>query len=421
MLDKLKKSGFVRNTFILISGTVIAQLIPIALQPILRRVYAVEDFGVMAVYLSTFGILSVIASGRYEMAIVLPEKDEDAKHLLFLSFIINGSFSLLLFLCVLLFKTPIIEFMAFPEPMYFWIYFIPLSVFLFSSYRTMNYWLVRKKKFRAASYNKVFRRGGEGSVQLGMGWMNMAKGLLSGVIVGKVFYNITCLFQLLKSGFTFRGINKGDLKKVAREFKDYPLYNAGPALLNILSLQLPILLINGFFSEEYTGYFDLSKQMLTVPISLISVSLSQVLMQDISERRIKSKPIKKHFFKISGLLLLIAVVGGSIILLWGEDLFTFIFGEEWLVSGEIAQILIFSLSLKFIVNPLSVVLNSLNRIRITSLWQIAYFGSICLLFLFREMDFFDFMKVYVLIELILYSLHYLLIVKEVNRYEKGRQ
>ncbi|MGA3015050.1 MAG: hypothetical protein ABSD71_13570, partial [Bacteroidales bacterium] len=65
---------FFRNTVILVFGTGVAQMIPILLQPILRRVYAPADFGAFAVYFSMIGILVVIANFRYDLAIGLPEK-----------------------------------------------------------------------------------------------------------------------------------------------------------------------------------------------------------------------------------------------------------------------------------------------------------------------------------------------------------
>ena len=51
MLNKLKpKSEFSRNVLTLMTGTTIAQAIPIAISPILTRIYTPENFGVFAQY-----------------------------------------------------------------------------------------------------------------------------------------------------------------------------------------------------------------------------------------------------------------------------------------------------------------------------------------------------------------------------------
>ncbi|HOY73393.1 MAG TPA: oligosaccharide flippase family protein, partial [Tenuifilaceae bacterium] len=73
-----RKSEILQNASILVSGTILAQAIPILLQPFLRRYFSPHDFGVYSVYSSLIGILLVISSFRYEQAIVLPKRNRDA-------------------------------------------------------------------------------------------------------------------------------------------------------------------------------------------------------------------------------------------------------------------------------------------------------------------------------------------------------
>ena len=83
MLTKLKpKSEFTRNVLTLMTGTTIAQAIPIAISPILTRLYTPKDFGVLALFVAITSIFGSIANGRYELAIMLPKKDEDAVNIL---------------------------------------------------------------------------------------------------------------------------------------------------------------------------------------------------------------------------------------------------------------------------------------------------------------------------------------------------
>ena len=90
MLNKLKpKSDFTRNVLTLMTGTTIAQAIPVAISPLLTRIYAPEDFGVYALFISLATIFGSVANARYELAIMLPKKDEDAINIFALGFIIN--------------------------------------------------------------------------------------------------------------------------------------------------------------------------------------------------------------------------------------------------------------------------------------------------------------------------------------------
>ena len=89
MINNIKpKSEFSQNVLTLMTGTTIAQAIPIAISPILTRIYTPEDFGLYALFLAITSIFGSIANGRYELAIMLPKKDEDAINIFALGFII---------------------------------------------------------------------------------------------------------------------------------------------------------------------------------------------------------------------------------------------------------------------------------------------------------------------------------------------
>ena len=97
------KSEFSRNVLTLMTGTTIAQAIPIAISPILTRIYTPEDFGLFAIFIAITSIFGSMANGRYELAIMLPTKDEDAINIFALGFIISTFISLVLLLLVVLF------------------------------------------------------------------------------------------------------------------------------------------------------------------------------------------------------------------------------------------------------------------------------------------------------------------------------
>jgi len=105
----IPKEEFSKNVLTLITGTAIAQVIPIAISPILTRIYTPEEFGIYAIFVSIILIFSVISNGRYELAVVLPEKDEDAINVFALGLIINVSLFLLLSLIVFFFTDFIIS------------------------------------------------------------------------------------------------------------------------------------------------------------------------------------------------------------------------------------------------------------------------------------------------------------------------
>ena len=103
----IPKSSFTRNVLTLMSGTTIAQAIPLAISPILTRIYSPEDFGEVETIMKLAGVFIAIAGLRYEMAIVVEENPTQAKDLLRLSLFLNFAMSFIIFIIILLFKNKI--------------------------------------------------------------------------------------------------------------------------------------------------------------------------------------------------------------------------------------------------------------------------------------------------------------------------
>ncbi len=51
--------NFVRNVFVLMTGTTIAMVIPLVASPALTRLYSPRDYGVFAVFVSIISIIAV--------------------------------------------------------------------------------------------------------------------------------------------------------------------------------------------------------------------------------------------------------------------------------------------------------------------------------------------------------------------------
>ena len=241
------KSEFSKNAFVLIAGTVAAQSIPILLQPILRRVYSPEDFGALAVYLTLFSIITIAFSLRYEAAIVLPKNNNVAANILSLTFIINIVFAVVLFVVLFLFKSTIVRLIGLPEKYSNYLFFLPVTCLAFSMYQSMNYWLIRKKAFKASANNKIVRRCTEGIVQTGTGFLKIPGGLFLGDLCGNIANTISGLWQIKKQGFSFKFISRKKISYVFKRYIDFPKFNLIPTLLSSAATVLPFLFINKFY------------------------------------------------------------------------------------------------------------------------------------------------------------------------------
>ena len=91
----LVKNEFVKHVLTLISGTSVAQFIPIAISPILTRIYTPEDFSVLGIYISIAIILSEITTGKFELAVMNADNEEDKTNIISLTIVVIGVTALL--------------------------------------------------------------------------------------------------------------------------------------------------------------------------------------------------------------------------------------------------------------------------------------------------------------------------------------
>jgi O-antigen/teichoic acid export membrane protein len=417
MLSLINKSDLIRNIAILISGTTIAQLIPILLQPLLRRFFLPEVFGAYAVYLSLIGILIMVASLKFELAIILPEDDETASNLLALTVLLNFCFCSLILLVIIAFRASVLNLFNIPEPYSIYLYFIPLGVFLYSMYQSINFWLIRKKRFFLLSLNKFLRRGTEGSGQVALMFAGSSAGLVIGDVLGQIVNCVSGTVQAFRNGFELRYLSIAKFGYIIRKYIEYPKFNLLPSFMSACSYLMPALMINRFFSTEFTGYFDLSKLMLSIPLALVATSISNVLLQMVSEQYRNKLSFARNLYPIIILVVLICLIEIIVIRLWGKELFIFFFGNEWELSGIISKVLVWAFAFNFLTASFSSLFISMKKIKLLSVWQLFYFLAILSLIFFRRFSFEKFVQTYVVIEIICSTLITFLMIYVIWSYE----
>jgi O-antigen/teichoic acid export membrane protein len=413
------KSEFSKNTFTLIFGTVAAQTIPILLQPILRRMFSPEDFGALAVYLTLFSTITIAFSLRYEAAIVLPGNKNVAANILALTFIINLLFSVTLFVVLFLFAPEITRLLNIPLKYCNYLFFLPLTCLSFSIYQSMNYWLIRQKAFKASANNKIVRRSAEAIAQMGTGFFKITGGLFLGDLIGNTINALVGARQLFKNGFEIEFVSIKKIGYALKRYSDFPKYNLIPTFLSSTASVLPFLIINKIYSTETLGFLDLARTALSIPLAFIAVTISQVFFQQTTEKKNKSESIKKDMRDILLLLSGIVVLEMAVIFTAGPQLFGFIFGKAYTLSGLFSQTLVFGFALNFITSAFSSIFITFEKIRLNSIWQVAYFGAMCSLLLFKPLDINDFLKAYVLIDVIMHSIAFAMMYSIVAAYEKS--
>jgi len=354
MLNRLKpKSEFSRNVLTLMTGTTIAQAIPIAISPILTRIYTPEDFGVFALYMSIASMVAVVATGRYELAIMLPKKDEDAIQLVILSILIAVCISLITFLIVFILNKEITNMLGNPK-ISNWLYFVPLTVLLTGIYQSLNYWNNRNKEYKNLAISRVADTSTNATVNLlGIFFKIGASGLILGSIIGK----IVGIFSLQRSRNMTTPVLYRKLKMIAlaRKYKKFPLINSLHTFINILKNNLVTIYISIKYTSSILGFYYFVLRIMQLPSSILGGSLAQVFYKQASVIYNNKKDIQIQVKHLIGTLALLAIIPAIILFFYSEELFVFVFGEDWITSGKYAKAIIPYIFFHFIASPLGMV------------------------------------------------------------------
>lgn len=372
-----RNKPFLKNILTLLTGTTIAQAIPIAISPILTRIYTPEDFGLLALYLSITSIIAVTITARYELAIMLPEDDKDAINLLALSILIATVLSAIILIIVLIWGRTIASILG-NNQIYPWLYFVPLSLLLTGIYQAFNYWANRKQKYQRLAINRVAQTTTTAGVNVGIGLIkNGASGLIVGNLIGQ-FISTTRLSikSAKKENLSIRYVSINKMKSLAKRYDQFPKVSIWSGLLNSGSVQMPVFILSIFFSGTIVGWYSLSHRVLNMPMSVLGSAVGQVFFQ--ASAMLKHEdPIKLRnmTYKSYKSMLMIGLVPISIIFSFGDVLFTLVFGGEWIIAGKFARLLSVWLLLVFVSSPLSLLFTVMEKEGVALLFNVAIFIS----------------------------------------------
>ena len=403
MLNIKIKSEFSRNVLTLMTGTVVAQAIPIAISPILTRIYSPKEFGLFGLFFAILSILSVLTNARYESAIMLPKKEEDAINLFALSLIITTSISIVLFLIVLFLDDKIALWLGNKE-VKIWLYFVPITVFFVGLYNSLDKYNTRQKNYKDIAKSKVVKSFVLATVQLSIGFIKQgATGLVSGQILAQMFANLKLLKNIIKNKTLLEKISINSIKAEAKRYIKFPKYSLGGVIASSLSVHFIEILISSFFSIATLGFYALVHRILGLPSSLIGGSIGQVFFQEATQEKHRSgKAIeiyKKTFKKLSVLgILFFGFLYFSV-----EDIFTFVFGQKWQIAGVYAQILTPLFFIRFIYVSLSMTYDVFESLKTELVWQVSYFlGLMALIYISKNGSFESFLHIFTIYGSIMY-------------------
>lgn len=355
MSESNKKSNFIANVLKLVSGSVTAQILSILLVPLITRIYSPDDFGIFQLFLSISGILIIFSTFSYQFAIMLPKREEDSANVAFLCAILVTLTSLLSAVIVLFLPKDVDHILNSPGISKYLIY-IPAIIFFNGIFFAQNYWLSRKTRFGVIAGSRVVNSVSTRVFQLAIPVWNVSPfGLIAGYVAGYGCADFFMLKGIREDLKVFKKVSLKRMKEVAIEYKKFPLFSSWSTLANTISPQVPTFLLAYYYGTSVVGYFSLANQVVNMPMGLLGAAIEQVFFQKISEAKNGKNPeeIKVIVGEVYKKLILIGVFPMILLLILGEEIFTFAFGKNWYISGVYIRILVPWIFLVFLSLPIS--------------------------------------------------------------------
>ncbi|RLA82186.1 MAG: translocase [Epsilonproteobacteria bacterium] len=373
MFSKLKpKSEFSKNVLTLMTGTTIAQAVPIAISPILTRIYTPEDFGIFALFIAIVGFFSVIASARYEQAILIPIQDKDAINIFALGFIIIFMISILLIFIVVMFNDTFTMLLN-NEAISVWLYFIPVTVLFVGVFNLLIFLNNRKKEYKDIAKATMLKSIVLVVVQLSVGFFKSgADGLISGQIISQIFANIKLMKNIFNNKLLLSNINKIKILVLAKKYKNFPKFQAPHAMLNALSSNLPIYFFTPFFGLAVVGLYSLSTRIVFTPLMILSGASAKVYNQQLTLFHNQKKDTYTFTINLLKTLFKKIFIPFILFIYFAPTIFGTVFGEDWREAGVYTQILSPWLFMVFFVSLISFIPNILNLQKKALIIEIIY-------------------------------------------------
>jgi len=341
--QRISRSAFIGRVFGLTSATVVAQAIGMLNLVIIGKAFPVEEFGLYQIFISYCLIAApVVLLGYHLLFPHIAQKE----YLALVSLAVYALPGVSIALAGILLLSGVGYALAYPA------YILGLTSVMLAE--MIN---IRSGRFRLIAVMKLF-------VQLYLTiWLAMF--LTSTDLPHTSAYLIfphALGFAVIAQAFvlySLRGQKGLDLRnwrasvEVMWARRKNPFFVMPANLMNILTYNLPIILLERYWGPAWSAYYSVVVRFCFAPIALLADPIGKVY-QNYLANAAPSPRLKTNFLKLSGVLLSGGLVIGALIYFFFGAFIVLFIGPEWTVSGEIAQILSPMFAVMFFVAPLTV-------------------------------------------------------------------
>lgn len=370
LFSNLKKSEYARNSTILMGGTVISMVLNIVSVAWLGKYYKDEFWGIYEYFCTAYSVFLNLATGRYELSIMLPKEDNDGFMMTILSASLSVAFSAIMLIVLVMFW--MISGISLD-----WVIYLPLVLLVLGIYYSANYWLNRKKCYIKLAVNRVIQGVLFVFFNLLYAFILPDKryGLIYGYITAQVIVMLMFIVYMVRDYKKYNiKISLIRIKELAIQYKDFPRISSISGLINNISTRLPVMLLGMFSNSAVVGQYSMMNRILGAPITAISEAIRDVFRQRASKEYAKTAQCEDIYNSTFKTLAITALIPFLLIIIGVKPVLNGIFGDLWNMAGNFVMLMCPFYYIKFIVSPLSFMTYIANKQRFDMKWQLLLCG-----------------------------------------------
>jgi O-antigen/teichoic acid export membrane protein len=356
-IRKLTANSTVRGTLTLAGCTTLGAVIMVAVAPVLTHLFTPAVFGIVALYTSIVSIGAPIGSLRYDLAILLPEDDNDAANVLALSVLLLLPICAFLGVLTWFWSRQIAAWLnAGQLAPYLWL--APVGILGAGMYQALSSWALRKEEYGKIARTRLSQNGGMAVTQVGLGALLSGDpvAMLIGDLVSR-YGGVTMLLRYAWPWLKGRTISFRLMRATAKRYAKFPFYSTPASLLTAVEIQIPTILLSRYFGPSIVGWYALTYRVLRAPTTVLGQAAAQSLFANAARVSRDPERMQQLTKRATIVLMAVGLPIFALVVQEGPELFARAFGAGWMKAGLYARILAPALFISFIANPLSNLLN----------------------------------------------------------------
>jgi O-antigen/teichoic acid export membrane protein len=332
-IQRLYASEFFKFSAVLLSSSVIAQIIGFAVYPVITRLYNPDIFGEFNLFLSIVGVAALLTTGGYASAIILPKSEKKSSALFHLSLSFTLAISLIALLVVLLFGDSIASLFG-QESLAKLLPYLPVYLLSLGLWRILNNYFMRQKMYYNISVYTITQTAVGSSMKCLLGLQSLLSfGLVWGQLSGQLLALVVSAISGRKSFKQLKRWDKKEMIAVAKAYSNFPKFQLPQSLLNTFADNLPILLLSFYFTMDKIGILSLALIVGLTPVILLANSVYQVLYGRISKLVQDKGSIMRDFLLFIKMYLLLVLPLFVLFVFVPDSFFGWLFGAKWAAVG----------------------------------------------------------------------------------------